>query len=84
MEERKIFICECHSLEHQVVFWWDQEDKQLYCEPHLSQSLNFWQRLVLGVKYIFGYRSRYGHWDECLFTTENSRQLKSYLNDKIS
>ena len=34
-------ICECRSLEHQVIFWYDDEDGDLYCEPHLTTHRNF-------------------------------------------
>jgi hypothetical protein len=43
--ERKIFICDCHSLEHQVAFWYDEEEKSLYIEPHLVTHRNFFKRL---------------------------------------
>ena len=79
--ERKFFICECHSLEHQIIFWYDSEDKTLYCDPHLVTHRNFFKRLWVGLKYAFGYKSRYGSWDETMFKPEDLKRLKDYLNN---
>ena len=78
--ERKIFICQCQSLEHQVGFWYDEEDDYLYCEPHLKTHRNFFKRLWVALKYVFGFRSRYGHWDSTIFEKEDMKKLRDYLN----
>jgi len=54
--ERKIMICRCHSLEHQMTFWLDEEDNTLYSEPHLITHKNFFKRLWYGLRYAFGYK----------------------------
>lgn len=77
--DRKIFICKCHSLEHQVTFWYDEEDKELYLEVHLTNK-RFFSRVKSAFKYIFGYKSRFGDWDEFLFKDEDLVKLKEYLN----
>ena len=77
--ERKIFICECHSLEHQVIFWFDEEDNKLYCEPHLVTHRNFLKRLWVGIKYAFGYKCRFGDWDETIFKDEDLKKLYKFL-----
>lgn len=77
--DRLIIICECHSPEHQVLFWYDDEDDELYCEVHLSDQ-PFFRRLWGGLKYIFGYKSRYGNWDNTIFSPENCKKLRDYLN----
>ena len=79
--ERQIMICECHSLEHQLVWWYD-DDGDFYCESHLTTHRNFFQRLWYGLKYAFGYKSRYGAWDEMLFKPEDLIKLRNHLNDK--
>ena len=53
--ERQIMVCECHSLEHQVTFWYDEEDSLLYNEINLTTHRNFFKRLWYGLKYAFGY-----------------------------
>jgi hypothetical protein len=78
LEDRNILICKCHSLEHQYSFYYSKEDG-LFCEPHLSTYLPFYKRLILGIKYIFGYKSRFGAWDEFLFKDEDLNKLEAYI-----
>ena len=78
--ERTMFICECNSLEHQYSFWYSKEDG-LYCEPHLKTSLPFIKRFILAIKYIFGYKSRFGAWDEFVFKKEDLAKLKNIINN---
>ena len=47
-------------------------------EVHLS-SKGFWQRLVNGFKYIFGYKSKYGDFDEMIIKKEDVRKLEKIV-----
>lgn len=78
--EREIFICKCENLEHQVTFSYIEDDNEgdVYMEVHLS-SKGFWQRLVNGFKYIFGYRSKYGDFDEMIIKKEDVRKLEKIV-----
>lgn len=78
--ERDIFICECNSLEHQCVYWLDKDTNILYVNIHLNNSKTFLQRLIYGIKYIFGYKSRFGAWDEFIFNNDDLEKLKTHLN----
>jgi hypothetical protein len=78
--ERQVFICECNSLEHQLIFWYDEEDKELYCEPHLSTHTGFFKRLYSGLRYAFGYKSKYGNWDSTIFKQQDLEKLTEFLN----
>ena len=80
MDERVVVICDCGSLEHQLVFWYDVEDDKLFCEPHLVTHRSFLKRLWRGMKYAFGYKSRFGDWDSTVFTKEDQRKLRMFLN----
>lgn len=77
--DRNILICKCHSLEHQYSFYYSKDDG-IYCEPHLSNYLPFHKRVILAIKYIFGYKSRYGAWDEFMFKDEDLDKLQEYIN----
>ncbi len=81
MIEPEIYICECHSYEHQSIFWYDDEDKQLTVSVHLVRR-SFFKRLWYAIKYVFGYKSRFGAWDEFLFKPENEKKLREYLDNK--
>lgn len=84
MENDLILICECHSFEHQVIFWYDKEDSRLVVYVHLVKCVNFWKRMVNAVKYLFGYTSRYGEWDEFIFSPENESKLRDFLDEHKS
>ena len=84
----EIFICECHSTEHQMVFLFstdnfDDEKMEefpiVYTHIHLNKK-PFWKRLVYGIKYIFGYQCRYGAFDEFIFNPEDAERLQSVVN----
>jgi hypothetical protein len=81
-KENKFFICACHSIEHQTYFWKDKElgFEELYIEMHLITYRNFFKRLWIGLKYAFGYKSIYGNWDTFIFTKEDEKKLRDYLN----
>ena len=75
----EILLCECHSTEHQYIFSYDKEDNMIYIMPHLNSNNGFFKRLWLGIKYIFGYRSRFGHWDEFILNPKDYPRLKLLL-----
>ena len=74
LDNEEILICACHSTEHQIVIQKDDDEKVLYCSIHLS-PLPWYKRIVNGVKYIFGYRSCYGDFDEFLFDKKHINKL---------
>ena len=55
-----------------------------YAHIHLT-SYSFWSRVKYAMKYIFGYKCRYGAWDEFIFNPEDAPKLQKlvdHLNDK--
>lgn len=79
--EREIFICDCHSLEHLISFWYDEEINSLIIEPRLITHKNFFKRLWVGLKYAFGYKSRFGEFDEVILGFDKQKQLYDWLNN---
>ena len=59
-----------------------KNDKLFYIHPHLTHYEGFWKRLWFGLKYAFGYKSRFGAFDEFIFKPEDLEQLKTFLKDK--
>ena len=70
-----VLICACNSTEHQIIIHEHGEDNLVYCHIHLIKY-SFWGRLKAGVKYIFGYKCIYGHWDEFIFKPEHATRLR--------
>jgi len=66
LNNEEILVCACHSTEHQIVIQKDEEENVLYCSIHLC-PLPWYERIVNGIKYIFGYRCKYGDFDEFIF-----------------
>ena len=81
--ETEVFICECFSYEHQVKFWHDEEyGNFIHAYFHLVTYRGFFKRLWHGLKYAFGYTSRFGAWDQFIFSIDNESKLRDYLNNK--
>ena len=75
--KQQLYICSCSSTEHQMIFLPspDKSEKMIYVEVHLVKK-SFWYRLKYGLKYIFGYKSKYGAFDEMILDHEHSKQLR--------
>lgn len=85
--EERVFVCECSSMEHIMIASWfpeDMEDKSVYVSIHLKHD-NFLTRLKQAIKYIFGYKCKYGNFEEIILGEKHIPQLKeiiSYLEKK--
>ena len=78
---RELMVCECNSLEHIVIFQAIEGDvdEEVYLHVHLSQR-SFLQRLLCGIRYIFGYRSRFGDFDEIILNRTKLKELLKSLD----
>jgi hypothetical protein len=81
----ELIICDCESTEHQMVLRYD-DDKDLgrmvYVEIHLV-PLVWYKRMWMGIKYIFGYKCKYGNFEEMILSPKHTRQvydLYEFLN----
>lgn len=81
-EVHELFVCQCSSVEHQVIFSYDEddEDKDVYVSVHLVPEWNIWKRIKMAIKYIFGYRCRYGHFEEFIFNKKDADKLQEIVN----
>lgn len=59
------FECECHSDEHMLKFKFfpDDEDPMLYASVYLRHWQPWYKRVWVAIKYVFGYKSKYGDFD---------------------
>ncbi len=79
--EYQTFICSCNSFEHQCHFWVDDETKEVYMYVKLNSERNFFKRLWVGIKYICGYKSRFGEFDEMVFEPDDLVKLEKLINE---
>ena len=77
--KEEIFLCECHSPDHMFYIIYDEEWKETFMYVHLRKK-SFWQRLKYGIKYIFGYQSRYGAFDEIILRKEDLPKLQKIID----
>lgn len=77
--ERLTIYCDCETPEHQFNFIKDPEDDEIWLEIHLNNYDRFLKRLWTGLKYAFGYRSKYGHWDTTIITPEDRLKIIEFL-----
>lgn len=85
-EDEMYFDCVCHSLDHTIHFqiYEDEEDIELYLQVQLINYRNIFKRIIVAIKYIFGYKCRYGHWDCWTLRNQDSSRLKSILERYIN
>lgn len=74
------FECQCFSSENRLVFTYDDEDNEIYASIFLNQYHNFFQRVWVGIKYIFGYKCRYGHFDCFILESSDKERLINTIN----
>lgn len=72
-------LCGCHSSCHQILTEYDPEYNHVYLEIHLTTHRNFFKRIWVAVKYIFGYKSNYGAWDNFIVDKKNKESLLKEL-----
>ena len=83
MKEHKL-TCTCGMVEHSWFFQMDMGDHdELYMTTFLA-TRPFFTRLKNAIKYIFGYKCVYGHFDETIIYVEEAKKLVSFLNEFIS
>lgn len=76
---KKSFFCRCGHNEHHLII--EPVDFDMVCfSINLSDNLSFFNRLILGIKYIFGYRARHGMFAEILLDPNDFNEMKEYLN----
>ena len=78
MEENKVLECVCHSSNHISLIQYDEELNQCYLSVHL-RKLPWYLRLKHAIRYVFGYKSVYGDFDEFIWDINTVRTLLPIL-----
>lgn len=72
-------VCQCSSPEHTIQFIYSEEDNEIYTNVFLNQYRSFFKRIWIAIKYIFGYKCKYGHWDCFMMRNEDLSKIKKIL-----
>lgn len=75
----KLYLdCQCESLEHSIRFYYEPDLECVVLDTHIIR-IPLWKRIVYAIKYVFGYQSKYGAFDETLLNVDNIEELKEFL-----
>lgn len=77
-DKTQVLICDCYSPEHHVILYYDEEDRQVFLNIHLTKK-NFWNRLKYGIKYIFGYVKKSGAYQEIVLSNKDAEKIENVL-----
>lgn len=80
--KNELVLCSCNNTEHQLLFLGYEDSEignEVYIHIHLPTQ-SFWKRLKHGIKYILGYKSRYGDFDEIVLNKDHAKQFSKVVN----
>lgn len=75
----EFFECQCCSDEHTLKFTVDEEDGTIYTSVYLNDFYPWYYRIWIAIKYVFGYKSKFGAWDTTLLRTEDHPKMLELL-----
>ena len=78
----KYIDCICDHPGHTIRFSWFEDDDFVYVCTFLNAQ-GFWQRLWIGIKYIFGCSSKYGHFDETMLSKQQITEIRDLCSEWI-
>ncbi len=78
------FECNCGSKEHTLRFVLDKDEHEIYVSIFLNQWRPFYKRIWVALKYVFGYKSKYGHWDNWTLCEDDAGKLREMVDDFLS
>lgn len=84
--KEEFFRCRCYSDEHTLNFSLDTEDEYgpfLYAHIFINTYDNIFKRIWTGIKYVFKYKCKYGHWDEWILNETDAKRMRNMLDEFI-
>jgi hypothetical protein len=76
MSDFEYLECECSSPEHTVRF---AKDEDFVYMTFFLESGPWYRRVASAFRHIFGYKSRYGHFDEVVMDRETAARMAEIL-----
>ena len=63
-----------------MIVSWDEDEDEVYVEIHLANHRGFFSRLWKGLKYAFGYKCRYGAFEEVILREDDADNLQKVVD----
>lgn len=89
LDDTLFVLCNCGDCDHSAIIfmdsmgldseWLSDYPPEYYISVHLSNSGGFFSRLWQAIKYVFGYRSRYGDFGCINQTPKDADKLIEFL-----
>lgn len=83
--DRFYIECDCDHPEHVIRVTKNREDSEIYLEYFLSPEYSVIQRIWIAIKYVFGFKTVYGHFGEIALNKamieKITEEFSEYLND---
>lgn len=79
---RESVTCSCDSDEHQINFRFfanSLDDNFIYCTISLKPEKNIFKRMWNAIKYIFGYKSKFGDFEEIILDENKIYEIKNII-----
>lgn len=82
--DKELLLCECESPEHLMLVFFEEDENHpiVYFQVHLKK-ISLLKRIIYGIKYIFGFQSKYGSFEEFIFDSKDKEKIENiakYLN----
>jgi len=88
-KENMLVQCTCGDDDHIMIWKMDDNlydyDKdpnnppEFFIGYHLNHHKRLWDRIIISIKYIFGFKSKFGHFGECVLNIEDSVKLTEFI-----
>lgn len=88
--EQDLVICSCGDVSHQLIistfeYVNSKGENEIDCfiQIHLNKH-NFWNRLKIAIKYIFGLQSKFGAFEEIVVDKKNAEKIKNCMQTYLT
>lgn len=78
--EHQYFDCQCGDFNHVFRFVLDEVDGEVWLEININPYLPWYKRVWEAVRYVFGCRPVYGHYDVTLLREEDYHRVHDLLD----
>lgn len=80
--EREIYVCDCFDVQHQFIISHDSEIDFFSFQVHLTK-LPVLKRLVVAIKYLLGFQSSIGAFEEVVLSQSQVEKLRDSLTNYL-